>query len=246
MPAPFYTGEYPVKLKEVFEFNLDGKRVYSLTQAWKNDVGVSYGLIGSVTQVDGLTYYEASNSSDAKGGIVETTRIFTYAPLEADSDEIMFEYECNASASEEPIATHPAFLNSRPDLGFYESIVTASGGYTTDGSASGGAVFNEEGVFIGFNSTATGNLAGVESYLSPQVTFKIKYSISQRPDVGLLEAIGTIRSPTAGPTIPASKSWLLTDVNWSNSGNGNDGSYDVSEGYRLSGDGGWNTLIYGS
>ena len=244
MPNPIYRGPFPVTLKQVFESKIDGSRLYSVTQAWKNEAGVSYGLIGSATLVDGYTHYESSNSSDAKDGIVETTRVFTYAPPSTASADSRFEYECSAVASEEPIETHPAFLEARATLGFDVSIVTASGGYLTDGAASGGAVFSEDGIFQGFNKDSLNNFAGVRSYLSPQVLFKVKFSVSQRPSSGTQTSVGKIDVPQGAPNISSGKNWLVTDVNWGNSGNGNNGIYEVTQSFRLSGEGGWNPNIY--
>jgi hypothetical protein len=237
MPAPTYIGTFPVTLREVYETRIDGSRVYSITRVYKNDGTAVYGTIGSSLVVDGAVYYESSNSSDAKDGLVEVTRVFVYAPASATS----YDYECTAVASEEPIETHPAFLVSA--TGFPTSIVTASGGYITNG-ASGGAVFDEDGIFLGFNKDALNSLAGVRSYLSPQVSFKVKYATNNRPSSGVQTSIGTIASPLNAPAIGGGKNWLLTEVNWSNAGNGSDGIYEVSQGYRLSGEGGWNTNIY--
>jgi len=241
MPTPVYTGTYPVTLKEVFDTRIDGSRFYSLTQAWKNEAGICYGCIGTPTLVDGFTHYESSNSSSGKDGIVEITRVFAYAPQTQQSFDSSVEYYCTASASEEPIQAHPAFLTAT--AGFETSIVTASGGYLTD-STSGGAVFDQDGIFLGFNKDATNNLSGVASYLSPQVSFTRKYSTKQRPPNQLTQAIGTIRYPTAGPTVAYGKDWLLTDVNWSNAGSGDLGIYEISEAFRLSGEGGWSKFIY--
>jgi hypothetical protein len=238
MPAPTYIGTFPVTLREVYETRIDGARVYSITRVYKNDGTAVYGTIGSSLVVDGVIYYESSNSSDAKDGLVEVTRVFVYAPASA----ISYDYECTAVASEEPIETHPAFLVSAS--GFATSIVTAAGGYLTDGAASGGAVFDEDGIFLGFNKDALNSLSGVRSYLSPQVSFKVKYATNNRPSSGVQTSIGTIASPLNPPAVGGGKNWLLTEVNWSNAGNGSDGIYEVSQGYRLSGEGGWNTNIY--
>jgi len=238
MPAPKYIGTFPVTLREVYETRIDGSRVYSITRVYKNDGTAVYGTIGSSLVVEGAVYYESSNSSDAKDGLVEVTRVFVFAPASAAS----YDYECTAVASEEPIETHPAFLVSA--TGFATSIVTAAGGYLTQGASSGGAIFDQDGIFLGFNKDATGNLAGVRSYLSPQVSFKVKYATNNRPSSGVQTSIGTIASPLNAPAIGGGKNWLLTEVNWSNAGNGSDGIYEVSQGYRLSGEGGWNTNIY--
>ena len=240
MPNPIYRGTFPVTLKQLFERKIDGSRLYSITEVYKNDGSAVYGSIGSFVVVDGFTHYEISNSSDAKDGLVEVTRTFVYAP----SSATLFEYQCNAIASEEPIETHPNFLTAATSLGFDVSIVTASGGFISEGSTSGGAVFDADGIFLGFNKDALNNLAGVRSYLSPQVTFQVKYSTNDRPSSGAQTAIGTIDSPINPPSFSGDKNWLLTEVNWSNTGNGSDGAYQISEGFRLSGEGGWNTNIY--
>ena len=242
MPAPIYQGTFPVTTKQLFETRADGSRAYSITQIFKNDFSVVYGSIGSSVVVDGLIYYESSNSSDAKDGLIEVTRVFVYAPASTSSGDSRFTYECSAVASEEPIETHPAFLTSAS--GFATSIVTASGGYLVSGSTSGGAIFDANGIFLGFNKDALNNLAGVRSYLSPQVLFKVKYTVGQRPSAATQKSVGKIDTPFGAPSVGSGKNWLTTDVNWNNLGNGNDGAYEVSQNFRLSGEGGWNTNIY--
>jgi hypothetical protein len=240
MPNPKYIGTFPVTLKQVFERKIDGSRLYSITEVYANDNSAVYGSIGSSVVVDGFTHYQISNSSDAKDGLVEVTRTYVYAPASPD----LYEYQCNAVASEEPIETHPNFLTAATTLGFDLSIVTASGGFLAEGSTSGGAVFDADGIFLGFNKDALNNLAGVRSYLSPQVTFQVKYATDDRPSSGTQTAIGTRSTPLNPPSVGSGKNWLLTEVNWTNTGNGGDGAYQISEGYRLSGEGGWNTNIY--
>ena len=233
MSLPKYIGSFPVTLKEVFESRIDGSRLYSRTQAFQNTGAIVYGAIGSSIVVDGLTYYESENSSSAKDGIVEVTRVFAYAPFNGDSVDLIIEFQCSATAREEPIASHPAF--NVASAGFATSLVTAS---------SGGAVFDEAGVFLGFNKDSANNLAGVASYLSPQVSFSLKYATNQRPSNNFLRKIGSIMTPNFVPQYSDNRSWLLADIQFTNRGNGSDGIYEISEVYRLSGDGGWSPAIY--
>ena len=242
MPNPKYLGTFPVIIKEVFESKINGLNLYSVTEVYQNNGTAVYGDIGISVVTAGYTYYQISNSSDAKDGLVEVTRTYAYAPPEESEDS--YEYQCNAVASEEPIETHPNFLTAATTLGFDLSIVTASGGFLAEGSTSGGAVFDADGIFLGFNKNALNNLAGVRSYLSPQVTFQVKYALDNRPSSGTQTAIGTRSTPLNPPSVGSGKNWLLTEVNWTNTGNGGDGAYQISEGYRLSGEGGWNPNIY--
>lgn len=245
MPNPEYRGTFPVTLKESLEVRIDGSRLYSITKIYQNNGSADFGMIGDLLDVEtllpevlGYSYYLTSNSSNAKDGLVEVTQTFVYAPPE----ETFYEYQCNAVASEEPIETHPNFLTVT--LGFATSIVTASGGFLTEGATSGGAVFDVDGIFLGFNKDALNSLAGVRSYLSPQVTFQVKYAIADRPLTETQTEIGTISTPLNAPSVTSGKNWLLTGVNWTNTGNGNLGAYQISEEYRLSGVGGWNPNIY--
>jgi hypothetical protein len=121
-------------------------------------IGSSYiaPLIGESKVVDGETLQVTSVQISARSGSFTQYEIEysgrgsnTTAPPEAS----IIEASLTGSTQEEPIASNYHFAVSR---GGSPSLITASGGAVTQGNASttGGALFTEDGEFLGFTKYA--------------------------------------------------------------------------------------------
>lgn len=241
MPAPVFKGTFPVKTREETKISDKGKYEYIVTNVYQKS-GVVTGTIGSSLSRDGKTLSLTNISVGTKNGLAEVTQ--TYTGGDSSAPEV---YEVVASVAEEPIASHPAFTVATGI--FSTSIVTAAGGALTEGTAaSGGVVFDAAGGFVKFTNTATNKFFGVQSFLSPQTSYRRIYSLSAAPTYGLTSKVGTIYSSPEGnpPAIASGKNWLLTSLNWKNNGNQKttSGQYEVTEEYKSSGLKGWNNAIY--
>lgn len=241
MPSPIYRGTFPVKVKEDTKYTDKGKVEYTVTQVYQK-ANVVTGTIGASLSYAGKTLALTSISVSTKNGLCEVTQ--TYTGGDTSAPDV---YEVVASLSEEPIASHIAFTASTGI--FSTSIVSAAGGAITEGSgASGGAIFDSAGGFVKFSNKATNKFFGVQSFLSPQISYRRIYSAGQAPTAGLTSKVSTIYSAPAGapPTIPSGRNWLLTSMNWKNNGNQKNsvGQYEITEEYKSSGLKGWNNGIY--
>jgi hypothetical protein len=243
MPAPVFKGNFPVTLSQSTKYFDRGKVEFSITRAYQI-ASVVTGIIGtaSTSLVNGITVVLTSISVKNSGGIAEVVQ--TYTGGDETAPDV---YEVVASVSEEPIASHVAFTAS---TGIYTtSIVQASGGAVTqDSGASGGAIFTTSGQFVEFTKTASNGFFGVQSYLSPQVSYRRIFSSGRVPTAGATKQVSTIFSTPDGdpPTIASGRNWLLTSLNWRCNGNQVTaaGQYEVTKEYRASGNKGWNNGIY--
>ena len=239
MPAPTYKGTFPVKTREETRYLDKGKVEYIVTNVYQR-TSVVTGSIGSSTSIDGRTLVLTNISVNTKSGLGEVTK--TYTGGDTTAPEV---YEVVASLAEEPIASHPAFTASTGI--FATSIVTAAGGSVIEGTGeTAGAVFDASGGFVKFTNQATNNFLGVQSFLSPQVSYRRIYSSGTSPTQGITSKVSTIYSSPAGapPTIPSGRNWILSSLSWKTNGNGVDGQYEITEEYRSSGPKGWNNGIY--
>jgi len=241
MPAPTYKGTFPVKTREETRYLDKGKVEYIVTNVYQAS-NVSTGTIGSSLSYSGRTLSLTNISVNKKSGLGEVTQ--TYTGGDSDAPEV---YEVVATTGEEPIASHPAFTIATS--GFASSIVDACGGAVTQGTGNeGGVVFDTSGGFVKFTNKAINNFLGVQSFLSPQVSYRRIYSSGQVPTAGLTSKVSTIYSSPAGapPTIPSGRNWILSSVSWKNNGNQitTSGQYEITEEYRSSGPKGWNNGIY--
>jgi hypothetical protein len=81
---------------------------------------------------------------------------------------------------------------------------------------------------------------GVESYYVPSMVVRKTYQASSPPSGG---KVGKISSPGgAVPGAPSGATFLLISV----SARGTSGAYTVTEEYEMSGEGGWDTFLYGA
>lgn len=241
MPSPTYKGTFPAKIREETRYIDRGKIEYIVTNVYRSD-NVATGNIGSTISYGGKTLTLTAISVDTKTGLSEVTK--TYTGGDSSAPEV---YEVVASVSEEPIASHPAFTVATGIYG--TSIVTAAGGAITEGTgASGGAVFDASGGFVKFTNTATNKFFGVQSFLTPLVSYRRIYSYGTAPTAEQTSKVGTIYSSPAGspPDVPSGRNWLLTSMTWRNNGNylSSSGQYEIIEEYKSSGPKGWNNGIY--
>lgn len=243
MPAPIFRGAFPVTLSEQTSYDKSGKVTYTSVVAYQNGNQVT-GVLNSATTVSGTTVCLSSIEIKIKDGIAEVSKTYQGGDSSAGSTTGPTDlsiYEVVATAQEEPIATHPAFTSSTGI--FTASIVNASGGSITEGSGnSGGAIFNADGGFVAFTKTATNNFAGVQSYLSPRVTYKRTYTQNSPPLSDFTNKLAYIYSDPQGdqPTLASGRNWMLTGLTWRGGGN----SYEITEEYMASGFLAWNNAIY--
>jgi hypothetical protein len=243
MPAPIFRGAFPVTLSEQTSYDKSGKITYTSVVAYQNGSQVT-GVLGSSTTVSGTTVCLSSIDISVKNGIAEVSKTYQGGDSGAGSTTGSVDlsiYEVVATAQEEPIATHPAFTGASGI--FSTSIVDASGGGITEGSGSnGGAIFNADGGFVAFTKTATNGFTGVQSYLSPRVTYKRTYTQNSPPSSDFTAKLAYIYSNPSGdqPTLASGRNWMLTGLTWKGSGN----SYEVTEEYLASGINAWNNAIY--
>lgn len=254
MPAPVYRGTFPSVKSESWEKTKDGKFIYTIVKAYKANDGVVTGTLGSSLSTLGRTFYLSGIDISTKNAISEVTWEYTAsiagAGASPQEQEALTIYEASAVLSEEPIASHPAFTAVTGI--FSSSIVSAAGGAYTQGSGQEilgyGAIFSEDGIFVGFNKEASNNFFGVQSYLAPKVTFKKTFSQSSAPAVSYTQNIGFIYDTpdTQAPSLTGSKNWLFTNLSWKNSGAEGIGLFEITEEYTASGINGWNDIIYKS
>jgi hypothetical protein len=80
---------------------------------------------------------------------------------------------------------------------------------------------------------------GIESVLKPSITLSITTVESSLPSMSDIGKIATISN---APTLPTGANWLLTGMNATAIA---DGRWKISKEYRASGQGGWESTLYG-
>ena len=158
-----------------------------------------------------------------KGALVTTTRL-----------------RLSAQGTQEPIQTHPAF-NDTP-AGFNGKIAG------TGADPQNGAIFkgeDEDSEFDYFPANADNNLGGVTGYLNPTLELE-KITVKTNADISdptwITEDIYKI-ADIVDPDINLSvgqRDWLLMGSTQEVIG----GAIKSTAIYRMSGDNGWNTMIY--
>lgn len=239
MPAPIFKGSFPVTVSESTSVSNEGKYQYVRTKVYSLATLVT-PVIGASLNRDGKTTSLTNISISRKDGLA--TLVETYTAADTTAPDV---YEVVASTTEEPIASHPAFTATT--TGFPTSIVSAAGGAVTEGSeTTGGVIFNEDGAFVKFSKHATNNFFGVQSFLSPRVSYRRTFSAGTVPTYG--QTVGYIYATPRGnpPSIESGRNWLLTGLSWQNNGNQVNGSgqFQITEEYLSSGKNGWNNVIY--
>ena len=135
-----------------------------------------------------------------------------------------YQQESIGSLAEEPIQTHPNF-----------SAILAT-------ATQNGATFDENNNFVGFNSRAGGNLVGVQSYLSPTISYRRTYTTTSTPSLVNVGRYFSAGAFSDFPVVPSGANWLLTSISFVSKS----GVITVSEDYRASDSNGWNPFIYRS
>lgn len=171
----------------------------------------------------------------------------TYAGLQFQFREIPV-YELVIGMEESPIETHPKFLTiaGKPSA-------PVNGALFVDVETGAVTTSNTRGVFERFAPYVGGNLndlAGVEAFLDPVVTYRQSFTTFSLPSIS---GFGEITTSLPGPGMPGNlgkRNWLYLGFTYRRRGDP-DGTqsrivYEVNKEWRLSGRNGWNSTIYGS
>jgi hypothetical protein len=232
MPAPTYKGSFPVLVSESTKYFDRGKIEYTKKQVYKND-SVTTGAIGASLSFAGKTLSLTNISVISKDGLSEVSQ--TYSGGDSSAPEV---YEVVASVQEEPISSHPAFTVSTGI--FSSSIVDAAGSANVN--------YDGDNIFVSFGKDAENNFFGVQSYLSPQISYRRIYSSGSSPTAAVTSKVAFIFATPAGspPTIASGRNWLQVGVGIKNNGNyrTSSGQWEITEEYKASGQKGWNAGIY--
>jgi len=142
-----------------------------------------------------------------------------------------------------PIETHPnfggsqisngGFINSE-DLKLIKDTVMTPGKKFDDitGSLTSGQTAKCRSLY-GYLA------AGIESYYVPSLVVRKTYQASSPPSAA---KVGKITSPSVSIAgVPKGATFLLINI----SSRGQTGAYSVTEEYEMSGEGGWDTFLYG-
>jgi len=183
----------------------------------------------------------------------EAGQILTQYQIEADSSGSFtgqgtaltgIAYEYVSSVRTVPIETHPNFGGSQISKGGF--IVPEDIKLIKDTVQTPGKKFDDiKDQLVSAQTAKCRSLygylaAGVESYYVPSMVVRKTYQASSPPSGG---KIGKIASPSgAVPGAPSGATFLLINV----SARGTGGAYTVTEEYEMSGEGGWDTFLYGS
>jgi hypothetical protein len=234
MPAPIYRGDFPVLVSESTKYFDRGK--IELTKVYVYKAGnVTTGSIGQFLSYDNKRLSLTNILLNTQDGLTQVTHTYT-----GGSNTAPEVYEVVAAVQEEPISSHPAFTSALSGSLFTTSIVQAAG--------TGNVNFDDEDIFLSFGKDAENNFFGVQSYLSPQVSYRRIYSLGAVPSAGLTSQIAYIFNTPSGepPTLASGRNWLQTSVNIKNNGNfrTESGQWEVIEEYRASGLNAWNNSIY--
>ena len=228
--------------KTSYSISEDGSAKYK--ESIQATIGSSYTapLIGESKVIDGQTLQVISVQVSVKSGSFTQYEI-EYSGRASNSsappETSVVEASLTGSTQEEPIASNYHFSVARSGS---PSLITASGGAVTEGNASttGGALFSQDGEFLGFTKYAKKRLFGVQSYLNPNITYSLNFVTNTRPS---LDKVGKIMSYVTGaPTLQDGKNWMLASITYRKQGS----DYNVTQTFQASAESGWNTYIYGS
>lgn len=177
-------------------------------------LGDVYVYIGISVKVTNVTIDKTSGEF-----VVVTTQLEGAGNSDNESP---FQQESIGSISEEPIQTHPNF-----------SSILAAAGET-------GVKFDDSNNFVGFTKSATGGLCGVQSYLSPTLSYRRTFTTTTTPSLVNVGKIYASDALTDFPVVTSGASWLLTSISFVSKS----GVLNVNEDYRASDSKGWNPYIY--
>jgi hypothetical protein len=213
----------------------DGKQTTSIAYVGTEEAPLPSGVTGTV-----------KSKSVTKS---EAGQIRTQYEIETDSsskqpESALAAYEYVSSVRTVPIEAHPNFGGSQISSGGF--IKPEDIKLIKDTVQAPGKTFDDISGSLVSGDTARcrslyGYLAkGVESYYVPSMVVRKTYQASSPPSGG---KVGKISSPGgAVPGAPSGATFLLISV----SARGTSGAYTVTEEYEMSGEGGWDTFLYGS
>ncbi len=145
----------------------------------------------------------------------------------SDPDPI---YALDTSTSQEPLPTNSKFIDFAG----------------TDAAPLNGAVFDEDGLFVGFrpvgSPVSNKKWLGVEAYNSYSAVWRETYVTKTKPGADDVVNLESIDSPPGSPPTPSGRNWLYATIGFEQKAK----TYTVRREWLLSGKNGWNSEIYGT
>jgi hypothetical protein len=243
----FATGSFfsaGITKAESFSYTVDsvGQATVQLTKTFSDATVTTPFLNTAVPGAPGC-FVSGYNKKQISGGFWEVSLSGKGIDPSTPTGSL-FTFELVNAVAEEPIQTHKNFKNlvTSAGLSVIQGTVTGVIAGVLWGNASNSTSPTDAvtGDFIEFTKSASAGLAGVQSYVRPQMVYRISYLQDSKP--GSISTVGTRVTPSGAPTLPSGANWLFAAVNYRQIGRS--GSYEITEEYRASGPEGWNTLIY--
>lgn len=200
----------------------DGKQTTTITYVGTEEAPMPSGVAGT------LKFKSVTKS--------EAGQVLTQYQIELDStsrktDSATYEYV--SSVRSVPIETHPnfseKFLTAEDKKKIKDAVQIPDRSPTFDDTKDRLRAISLYGYLID----------GVESYYVPSMIVRKTYQASS-PPVG--KRIGKISAGITAPGMLPGATFLLINI----SARGTAGAYTVTEEYEMSGQGGWDTFLYGS
>jgi hypothetical protein len=183
----------------------------------------------NTTKTIGGQQLRAVSVNVISGGGAFTEITVTYQGQEGTT----LQQDSTNATGEEPIESNKYFFNG--DTGGGSSIVNAAG--------LANVIYNDDNSFAGFSKNAQKNFFGVTSYLNPNIVYKRSFTTSVTASATNLSAVGRIVNRDSDfPSVVTGATWLCVGISYVKRGQ----AFDVTQEFRASGEGGWNTYIYGA
>lgn len=172
------------------------------------------------------------SSSVSRANDAYDIRTTVYEEVRLGNAQGDFDVRISASATEESIETHPDF----------ESVLAGRGDDTINRAKFKDTTADAE--FDYFPPNALNNLAGVESYLVPSVILEMTRDFTNFADIGFdqIYKIGKIATPPLNINVGNTRNWLVIGVLYDFDDESS--VWKVTVQFQLSGEDGWNELIY--
>jgi hypothetical protein len=245
--GPFFTAGITKDNSFSYSVDSEGKATVQLTKTF-DDTSVTVPFLNQ--EVPGATNCLVSGftKKQVSGGFWEVSLNGRGIDVSTPTASL-FTFDLINAVADEPIQTHKDFKSMIVSAGL--SVIEGTTRGTTGSIITAGVIFANAsnsttaseaitGDFVCFTKDASAGLAGVQSYLRPQMVYRISYLQDSKPST--IATVGTRVTPSGAPTLPAGANWLFSALNYRQIGRS--GSYEVTEEYRASGPEGWNTLIY--
>ena len=195
--------------------------------------------------------YVGDQEASAPGGISGTRKLKTVTTDVAGQVKTTFQYDLDASSTggstaatqvqvevvssvrTVPIETHPNFseqyLSAADKKKIKDAVSVPDRSPTFEDTGNKARAISLYGYLIN----------GVESYYVPSLIVRKTYQASSPPSAA---KVGKITSPSVSIAgVPKGATFLLINI----SSRGQTGAYSVTEEYEMSGEGGWDTFLYG-